>query len=133
MSERQEVPFTNDLGQTIQVGDEVVVVTMCTKSVYTNRGKYIGLRNGNVQAELALEMNVLVDKETREQVNIWKILEEEGVGYPYRIRYGTPEYKEALERYNTRRQEIMAKCEYEKRPYTRVTTLQRNRIYKLAV
>ena len=39
-----EVPFVNDLNQTIQPGDRVLVVTTCTGTVHVATGTYLGGR-----------------------------------------------------------------------------------------
>ena len=44
---RIEKPFTNEIGQTINVGDEVLVVTMSTSCLGVRQGTYLGLKPSN--------------------------------------------------------------------------------------
>jgi hypothetical protein len=101
MTERVEVPFTNEFGQVIQPGDEVLVVTMCTKTLNMQRGTYLGLRNRSVQV--------------RVPDNSWEWYNKE-TGLPgsyYSIPASLREYRKKVNA-------------------TRISTLQLNRIYKIA-
>lgn len=54
--EIREVPFTNDIGQTINPGDPVVSVTTSYSSPSVRKGVYIGLNKKNkvqIRAEFA--------------------------------------------------------------------------------
>lgn len=42
MSDQNTKPFVNKLGQTINVGDQVIAVTMSTKCLAVRKGVYIG-------------------------------------------------------------------------------------------
>lgn len=66
MSKRDEVPFTNASDQVINPGDDVLVVTVCTGSVYTYTGKYLGMRGKSVQAVVEDDNYTWVDSRTGE-------------------------------------------------------------------
>ena len=100
MCKREVSPFTNDFGQVINPGDEVVVVTTCTGNTNTQKGKYVGMRGKSVQAEVEYMKYEWYNKETNE------------IGSYYKI----PTEQRAIRRV----------------PAKRITTLQYNRIYKLA-
>lgn len=121
MSKREAVPFTNDFGQVINPGDEVVVVTTCTGSTNTQRGKYVGMSGKHVQAEVPSSSWAYYIKGTNERApsNFTERLWKAG------LKYNTPEFK-AL------RDEVYAPYEYRQISDTRITTLYYNRIYKLA-
>jgi hypothetical protein len=121
MSKREIVPFTNDFGQVINPGDEVVVVTTCTGSTNTAKGKYVGMRGKSVQAEVPSGSWAYFVKGTDERApaNFHNELYKSG------FKYNTPEYKEL-------RDKVYAPYEYRKTYGTRITTLYYNRIYKLA-
>lgn len=105
---RQEVPFVNDIGQEIQVGDKVVVVTKSTQRVRSSVGVYLGLtENGNVQARVKCKVYGCFNKETNERVS-WH------------------EFYKAS--YNDRRERFEGKY----MDGERISTLQCNRIFKLA-
>ena len=97
---REAIPFTNDFGQTINPGDEVIVITTCTKSTNTRKGKYVGMSGKSVQAEVEYTKFEWYNKETGEAGSYYKI---------------------PLEQRSHRRV-----------PAKRITTLNYNRIYKLA-
>lgn len=121
MSKREVVPFTNDFGQVINPGDEVVVVTTCTGNTNTQKGKYVGMRGKSVQAEVPSNSWAYFVKGTDELAprnfsdRLWKS----------GLKYNTPEYQ-AL------RDEVYGPYEYRRTGGTRITTLYYNRIYKLA-
>ena len=121
MSNREAIPFTNDFGQVINPGDEVVVVTTCTGNTNTQKGKYVGMRGKYVQAEVPSNAWAYFYKDTGERApyNFGAELWNSG------LKYNTPEYT-AL------REKIYGRVEYRKTGGTRITTLQYNRIYKLA-
>jgi hypothetical protein len=137
MTNLETLPFTNSIGQVISPGDKVVIVTMCTKSVYTASGTYNGLVNGKVQCTKSVRESYYVFKDTREEVpNSYFIESNKRISEwssewmkanpgPTSYRYYTqPEYK-------AMREETMNKVEIAYRYVDRKTTLQRNRIYKL--
>lgn len=121
MTNREAVPFTNDFGQVINPGDDVVVVTTCTGNTNTTRGKYLGLRGKYVQAEVPSNSWAYFVKGTDERAphNFSNELWQAG------LKYNTPEWKEL-------RDKVYAPYEYRRTGGTRVTTLYYNRIYKLA-
>ncbi len=121
MSKREAIPFTNDFGQVINPGDDVVVVTTCTGSTNTQKGKYVGMRGKSVQAEVPSNSWAYFVKGTDELAphDFWKGMQ----GHSFK--YGTPEYNEL-------REKVYGPYEYRKLNTTRITTLYYNRIYKLA-
>lgn len=56
---RQEIPFTNKFGQTINPGDKVVWTTLRWKFVEQGTGTYVGLYNGKVQVRVP-EQKILI-------------------------------------------------------------------------
>lgn len=74
---REAVPFTNDFGQVINPGDEVVVVTTCTGNTNTSKGIYVGMRNKRVQAEVECIVYQWYNKETDEVGSYYKIPSEQ--------------------------------------------------------
>jgi hypothetical protein len=121
MSNREVIPFTNDFGQVINPGDDVVVVTTCTGSTNTQKGKYVGMHGKSVQAEVPSSSYAYFVKGSDERAphNFHNELYKSG------FNWNTPEWK-AL------REKVYAPYEYRKIHGTRITTLQYNRIYKLA-
>lgn len=121
MSNREAVPFTNDFGQVINPGDDVVVVTTCTGNTNTQKGKYVGMRGKRVQAEVPSNSYAYFFKNSDERApaNFHKELYNAG------LKWNTPEYKEL-------RDKVYAPYEYRQTGGTRITTLIYNRIYKLA-
>lgn len=132
------IAYTNDIGQTINPGDEVVIVTTgYSHSVSTNKATYLGLHtNGGAQCVKKVKTSYYAFKDTGERVpytffqeknkrlDIWiREYREKNPGkYGY---YNEPEYK-AL------RAEAMDKVEMKYEYVDRRTTLKLNRIYKLA-
>ncbi len=105
---RQEVPFVNTIDQEIQVGDKVVVITKSCQRIRTSVGTYLGLtENGNVQARVKSKVYRCFNKQTNEQVS-WQAY------------YKAP--------YNERRENFEGRYV----DGERISTLQRNRVFKLA-
>ena len=73
MSKREVIPFTNDFGQVINPGDEVVVVTTCTGNTNTQKGRYVGMRGKSVQAEVEYTKFEWFNKDTGEAGSYYKI------------------------------------------------------------
>lgn len=132
-----EIEYTNDIGQTLRPGDEVIIVTTgYSHSVSTNKGVYLGVHeNGGVQCSKKVKTRFYVFTDTSERVpsSFWQELNDrrnawaknycETTGkYDY---YSQPEYK-AIQ------SEAMAKVKIKYEFVDRRTTLQRNRVYKLA-
>jgi len=51
MSKFKAIPFTNDIGQVINVNDEVVVITTSSGYVSVKRGKFVGVGGNRVVIE----------------------------------------------------------------------------------
>ncbi len=120
--------FTNKFGQVLNPGDRCVVVTKCTGSVNIAEGEYIGLSaKGNVQARVDNSYNTRYWAGTDNEVP-WS----EYPKYPYGVKYGTDEYKAAIDDYQARQKHFNeVETELRKKPSTRVTTLQLNNIFKV--
>ena len=120
MSKREEVPFTNRFEQVINPGDEVVVVTHCTGSTCTAKGKYLGMVGKRVQAEVEVKSNQWFSKATGEKNNSFLApLHKSG------LKWNSPDYVKM-------RDDLMAQHEMKLVTSYRVTTLNANRIFKLA-
>lgn len=133
------VEFKNSVGQTINPGDSVVIVTTSTRSVGTYIGKYLGMhKNGGVQCEKQVQTSFYVFKDTGERVPysyfnkmnsaLNKFAQEYRLKNPqanYWTYYSDPGYTAIRDEYYDR---IELKTEF----VTRRTTLQRNRIFKAA-
>ena len=147
----EEKEFVNEWDQKINPGDEVIVVTTgYGHNVSINKAKYLGYRNRPsyynsirtdqyVVIEYLLERNTLVHKDTGEE---WNYSEFDKLHpYPssnYAFRYGTPEWNTDQERvrkaYKDRdvaRQESQKDYISVKKPYTKKSQLQRNRIFPI--
>lgn len=133
------VQFENSLGQTLNPGDQVVIVTTgYSHQVGTYLGKYLGLhKNGGVQCEKQVETRFWVFKDTGERVPTSyfnaKYAEQNAFSTKWRAAnpgqwnyYSDPEYKTIEEKY-------MSPIELKSEFVPRRTTLQLNRVYKLAV
>lgn len=133
-----EVPFTNSIDQVINPGDQVVIVTTgYGHQVSTTPGTYLGLHpNGGVQCIKKVKTGFYVVKGTDEKIHHsffnemnsklsafaaeWR--KNNPGKYAY---YSEPEYKAI-------RDEYMNQIETASGYIDRRTTLQRNRIFKLA-
>lgn len=121
MIKREAIPFTNDFGQVINPGDDVVVVTTRTGNTNTQKGKYVGMRGKSVQAEVPSSSYAYFVKGTDERAphnfsdRLWKA----------GLKYNTPEWTALHD-------EVCGPYEYRRTEGTRITTLQYNRVYKLA-
>jgi hypothetical protein len=138
VSESNPVSFKNDIGQEINPGDPVVIVTTgYGHNVNTYAGTYLGMhKNGKgVQCEKQIKTTYYAFKDTGERV-AWTYFGEmndklNAFGREFRaagkgtMYYSDPEYKAIREEYMNR---VETKSEY----VARRTTLQRNRVYKLA-
>lgn len=130
--------FTNELGQVINPGDEVVIVTTgYSHSVSTNKATYLDVHpNGGVRCVKKVKSSFYAFKDSDERVplsyfkemnsELNKFINERGIaGNKY---YGTqyqPEYTEIRKKY-------MDKVELRYEFVDQRTTLKLNRIYKLA-
>lgn len=130
------VEFTNDLGQVIKPGDEVVIVTTgYGHNVSTDKGTYLGLTNGGASIIKQIKSSYYVLKSTGERVaHTWfnQIYKEQDAfrtakrSIDSSYRYWTdPEY-------NAIQQKWMDLLELKKEIIPRRTTLKLNRAYKLA-
>ena len=130
--------FVNDIGQTIVPGDDVVIVTTgYGHSVNTYRGTFLGLnKSGRAQCVKKVKTSWHVFKDTNERVPYsffqekyraladfrTKHVAQGGNSYGY---YNAPEYKKIEEEYNSKIERVQGIVD-------RRTTLQLNRVYKLA-
>lgn len=130
------VEFTNNIGQTIQPGDEVVIVTS-SYNVSTNKGVYVGIHPGGgvscvkkvktsyyaYKAD-GIAVHVSFFTEMNNKLSAWS--NEWRANNPGKYAYyNEPDYKAI-------REEYMSKVETKYKFVDRRTTLQRNRIYKIA-
>ena len=68
-----ETPFVNEFNQTINVGDEVIVVTMSTKCLGINKGTYLGITDSKrVQVKVPTYGYKWYLKETNEPFDYYK-------------------------------------------------------------
>jgi hypothetical protein len=154
-----ELPYENDLGHIINVGDKVLIVTTgYSHSVSVRMGTYLGKIRDDKDSDYESGCVVMVDeerrvlrhKETNEELD-WEKHIEPATGprpeYPTlhhvqwlsRVRLTDEQNKENAERqaahkvatdlYNAKQVEVMKNFHHVYEPYTRRTTLQRNRIY----
>ena len=132
------VKFTNNIDQVINPGDEVVIVTTgYNHNVNVTRGTYLGLHgNGRAQCVKKVKTSYYAFKDTCERVPLayfnemnqklsawtaeWR--KNNPGKYAY---YSEPEYKTIQDEYKN-------KVEIKYEIVDRRTTLQLNRIYKLA-
>lgn len=137
-SNTNAVEFKNNIGQTINPGDEVVIVTTgYGHNVNTYKGIYLGLhKNGGAQCIKKVKTSFYAFKDTGERVHYSYFSEmnaklnafatEWRKNNPGKYAYYTePEYVAIRAEYND-------KIELKYDIVDRRTTLQRNRIYKLA-
>jgi hypothetical protein len=132
----EEVEFTNDLGQVINPGDEVVIVTTgYSHRVSTNKGIYRGLVNGGASIVKQVKTSYWVFKDSGERIpHSWfynMYAEQRALAvvkaaadknYCY---WKDPEWDEIREKY-------VALIETKSEIVPRKTTLKLNRAYKLA-
>jgi len=130
------VEFTNNLGQVIKPGDEVVIVTTgYGHNVSTDKGTYLGLTNGGASIIKQVKSHYYVLKSTGERIPYtWfnQIYKEQDAfrtakrsidsSYPY---WTDPEYNAIQEKW-------MDLLEQKEEIIPRHTTLKLNRAYKLA-
>jgi hypothetical protein len=143
-------PFTNSIGQTINVGEEVLAVTTgYAHNVNTRVAVYAGFVTTGTSKSVTVMMYEPTTKwrhvETGIEVpNYYSDKRIKDYAYPKWADYaalapaGTPEYKEAMDKYRAAgvaRQDFISKIkdEYEsfKVPHWRRSTLQLNRIFKI--
>jgi len=145
-----ELPYESDLGHTINVGDKVLIVTTgYSHSVKVRMGTYLGKTKDDTNDDYEASVIVMVDeerkvlrhKETNEELD-WEKHIEPATGprpeYPklHFVQWQNAEneqrqaqYKTDMESYDAKRQTVMEQFHHVYEPYTRRTTLQRNRIY----
>lgn len=149
--------FTNQLGQTVNVGDQIAYVTTGWSNAYVNHGVYAGYWENAIGNNYTPSKRVVVMKysprtkyrhnETGIEVDYWwndKRVKE--IPYPqYKDYYdhadynnnrekylaGIERYKLAVEEYNTARERIQDDYTMFKIPNWGRTTLQLNRIIKI--
>lgn len=133
-----EVAFTNNIGQVIQPGEDVVIVTTgYGHNVNTCKGKYLGMhKNGGAQCMKQVRESYLVLKATEELVpnSFWTEMRQKSDAFVAEYKknnpgrwdyYSQPEYKAITTSYYDQ-------VETRYHIVDRRTTLQRNRIYKIA-
>lgn len=134
----KEIPFINSIDQVINPGDSIVIVTTgYSHDVNTYKGKYLGIhKNGGVSCSKLLPSRYFVYRDTNDRISRTffqeknaklnevrkKFSETNPNRYDY---YNDPEYlaieKECADQIETQTEYILTR-----------TTLQRNRIFKLA-
>lgn len=113
-------PFINAFGQVLNPGDKVLVVSHCTGYTHTSIGEFAGISDsGNPQVRVPIVTHKYVHNETGETT--WN---------PYwtntkHLKWNTPEYREA-------KAVVDQLWTYTAFTGTRVTTLPKKRVYKLA-
>lgn len=129
--------FKNDIDQLINPGDDVVIVTTgYGHQVRTKKGTYVGIHeNGGVQCIVKERRSFWVFKTTRERVTASFFSERNqklsAFAASYRAETGKFDYYNQPE-YNNINSEYQDQIEIEYEGFDRRTTLQRNRVYKLA-
>lgn len=109
---RIEAPMTGVFGETVNVGDEVMVMTTGWGNAYLNKGKYLGYVEGNGWYKQCAQIAI----ETKRYVQ----LKPDGTEFKWNKDYHRDTWEQVK---NTlTRKEI---------PYTRITTLKLNRIATL--
>lgn len=144
MANKLEVKeFKNSIGQVIQPGDEVVIITSgYNHNTRTNRGRYLGVTGRGVTVSIwnpeIRYRHIATGFETRSWYNDKRVKDDPYVKYDYSIKYGTPEYSAAQAAYKRLSEERQARIEaigteYERFeiPRYRKSTLQLNRIFKI--
>ena len=145
----EQVPFTNSLGHTLNVGDNVLVVTTCTGFTNIKAGKYLGSRsytgyNGtgvSVSVEVIESKMKLVHKETGKEWDYKAFAE--NVPYPVHPQIDwrltsqvernaiSNKYADDQKAWLDKRTEDQKDYHLVDFPYPRRTTLQLNRIFPL--
>lgn len=109
---RIEAPIKGVFGETVNVGDQVMVMTTGWGNAYLNKGKYLGYVEGNgyykQRAQIAIESNRYVQ------------IKPDGTEFNWNKDYHQDTWKEVSK--TLTRKQI---------PYTRITTLKLNRIATL--
>lgn len=151
--------FVNEIGQTVKVGDEVVIVTHCTGIVGIGKGRYAGRRgegdNVRVLCEVDEVHRKLVHKVTGEEYDYSTNGGHPEIKYPRydntNLRYpgwsATAEEREAYNKayaerhakwdaeykvYSAQIEETKKDYEFRDFPYVRITNLYLNRIFPIA-
>jgi hypothetical protein len=109
---RIEAPITGVFGETVNVGDEVMVMTTGWGNAYLNKGKYIGYVEGNGYYKQCAQIAV----ETKRYAQ----MKPDGTEFNWKKDYNHATWPEVSK--TLTRKEI---------PYTRITTLKLNRIATL--
>lgn len=109
--------FTNDIGQILDPGDRVIIVSSgYSHQVSCREGTFLGLhKNGGAQCEYVVKSSRPVLKSTGEKPS------DDYYKQMHALHYTSQEYKAMREQ-----------IEYVPYEYKRRTTLQLNRVYKLA-
>ena len=115
------VDFTNNIGQVISPGDDVVVITNTYKRIHICRGVYLGLKNGKVQARVPTNKWAYFVKGSDERAP---------VGFHTPLLSSGFNWRSA--EYAVLKATLYNPYEYRQYKDTRVTTLQNNLVFKLA-
>ena len=136
-----EVEFTNSIGQTIKPGDDVVIVTTRTGNTYTYRGTYLGRhKNSGVSCIKQVRTSYYVYKDTDKRVpySFWNDLYNEEREWrdqnkPAVLPTGHRWWNYSVEPgYEALHEKYMSRVELKTGDRPRRTTLQLNRIFKIA-
>jgi hypothetical protein len=112
---RIEAPIKGVFGETVNVGDEVAVMTTGWGNAYLSKGKYLGYIEGNDyyykrRAQIAIETTRIVQ------------LKPDGTEFNWNKDYSSATWEE-----------VSKTLVLKEIPYTRITTLKLNRIVTLKV
>lgn len=117
---RIEAPIKGVFGETVNVGDKVMVMTTGWGNAYLNKGKYIGYVEGSGYYKQCAQIEI----ECTGYKRLWNDTKEE---FDYRGNREKDLYKD-YSTYNQKLQEQTHVVEYK---YTRISTLNLNRIATL--
>jgi hypothetical protein len=109
---RIEAPIKGIFGETVNVGDEVMVMTTGWGNAYLNKGKYLGYVESNGWYKQCAQIAI----ESKRHVQV----KPDGTEFNWKKDYDSATWKEVSK--TLTRKEI---------PYTRITTLKLNRIATL--
>lgn len=117
---RIEAPIKGVFGETVNVGDKVMVMTTGWGNAYLNKGKYIGYVEGSGYYKQCAQVEIELTGHKR----LWNDTKEE-------FKYGGAREKELYKDYSTYGQKLQEQTHVIQYPYTRISTLKLNRIATL--
>ena len=117
---RIAAPIKGALGNEVQVGDTVMVVTTGWGNTHCTKGKYLGY----IEGKGYYKQRAQVEVEEKSYVRYWN---DTGAKFQYGGDRERAMYSSGIDYYNILQNETTVKEE----PYTRVTTLNLNRIATL--